>query len=235
MHNAKSDFSDKKLIATDFDGTFIRNGVISAADRAAVERWRKTGRLFGFVTGRGIDFIETARDYGVEADYFLLYNGALLITPDGKVHKEYLLNRETFARLAAFFRNVGDICSFSEPGTEAYYHQYYARMPTQEQALAVAAQAEELFGEELAVFVNGEHINIGIRGSSKAQGVTDALAYYGLPEDAALVFGDDYNDLEMLKAHDGWAVETGRPAVLEKAPHVCRDPAQVINRILDGE
>ena len=106
-------------------------------------------------------------------------------------------------------------------------------MPTQKQALAVAAEAEKLFGEELAIFVNGEHINIGIKGSSKAQGVFDALAYYGLPQDAAIVFGDDYNDMEMLAAHDGWAVATARPAVLEKAPHVCRDLAEVVDKALN--
>ena len=224
----------KKLIATDFDGTFYRHGKLDPADLSAVKAWRETGRLFGFVTGRGIDFIGTAREMGIEADYFLIYNGALLALPDGTVCREYLIGREQFARVAAFFETISDARYFDKPEEKQWYHQYYATMPTQTRALEVAAEMEPLFGKELAIFVNGEHINIGKKGSSKAQGVFDALEHFGLQKDAALVFGDDYNDMEMLAAHDGWAVATARPAVLEKAPHICKNLAEVIYAILSS-
>ena len=220
---------DKQLIATDFDGTFNQNGVIDPADLSAVAAWRAAGRKFGFVTGRGVDFLETAQKCGVEADFFLVYTGALLILPDTTVCKEYLIGRDIFAGLTAFFRGLPDARAFSEPDKRLFYHQYYATMPTQERALAVAEKMAPLFGDELAIFVNGEHINICKKGAGKAQGVFDALEYYGLPRDGALVFGDDYNDMEMLAAHNGFAVETARPAVLKAAPHVCKNLAEVIH------
>ena len=68
----------KRLIATDFDGTFYRNRALDPADLAAVAAWRAAGGLFGFVTGRGVDFFDTAKKEGLEADFFVLYNAARL-------------------------------------------------------------------------------------------------------------------------------------------------------------
>ena len=45
------------LIATDFDGTLNRDGGIDGVTRKAIDDWRAAGRLFGVVTGRGIDFL----------------------------------------------------------------------------------------------------------------------------------------------------------------------------------
>lgn len=222
----------KRLIATDFDGTFIRGHKIDPADLAAVEAWRKTGRLFGFVTGRGADFFETAQAYGAQADFFLLYNGAMLALPDKTVIKEYLIPQALIAELARFFEGIEDVCDYQQPDGSPYSHQYYARMPDQARALAVAEEINRRYGTDVTAFVNGWHINVGKKGSSKAQGVFDALEYFGLPPEAAAVFGDDYNDMEMIAAHAGWAVATARPEVLAMAPHICGSVGEAARELL---
>ena len=225
----------KQLIATDFDGTFIRGHEIAPEDRTAIEAWRASGKLFGFVTGRGVDFFDTAKEYGVAADVFSLYNGALLALPDRTVVKEYLIARETFTKIEAFFRTVPDACAFDEVRDAPFYHQYYARMENAERAVKVAEEVNRRFGTEVTAFVNGAHVNIGKKGSSKAQGVFDALAYFGLPPTAAAVFGDDYNDMEMLAVHKGWAVATARPQVLASAPHVCESVGAAARELMEEE
>ena len=223
----------KRLIATDFDGTFYRNRALDPADLAAVAAWRAAGGLFGFVTGRGVDFFDTAKKEGLEADFFVLYNGALLADGAGKTLKEYLIGRDTFAALYGVFRAMPDVKSCDTPDERPFYHQYYARFETPEEALAAAEEANRIFGDRVTAFVNGEHVNIGRKGSGKTQGVFDALEYFGLSADAAAVFGDDYNDLDMIVTHNGWAVDTARPAVLEKAPHVCRSVGEAALTLLD--
>ena len=223
----------KKLIATDFDGTFIRGHKIDPADLEAIAAWRADGRLFGFVTGRGADFFETAKEYGAAADFFLLYNGALLALPDGTVVKEYLIPRAQMAALARFFEAIPDVCDYQKPTDAPFYHQYYARMPNQARALEAAAEINRLYGNDVTAFVNGWHVNVGKKGSSKAQGVFDALEYFGLPPAAAAVFGDDYNDMEMIAAHHGWAVATARPEVLAQAEHVCESVGEAAMRLME--
>lgn len=215
----------KKLIATDFDGTFIRGGVIDPGYHTDIRAFREAGGLFGFVTGRGTDFFDTIREYGVTADYLLLYNGSLMALPDGSVVKEYLIPRQTFAALESFFAADPAVCAFDKTGNEPFYRHYYARYDTPELALEAAAEVNRLYGDRVTAFVNGVHVNIGKKGSGKTQGVRDALTYFGLKEEEAAVFGDDFNDLDMITALNGWAVNTARPEVLAKAPHVCESVA----------
>ena len=225
----------KQLIATDFAGTFIKHGVIDPGYHTQIAAWRKSGRYFGFVTGRGLDFFNTIKEIGVTADYLLLYNGALLALPDGTVVKEYLIPRDTFRRLEEYFEKLPDNIAYSKTTDEEYYHQYYAQYETYERALEVAAEVNEQFGGEVTAFVNGQHVNIGKKGSCKAQGVRDALAHFGLSPDSAAVFGDDYNDLDMIVSLDGWAVDTARPEVLAAAPHICRTIGDVAETLMREE
>ena len=82
-----------KLIASDFDGTLYRNGEISARDRAAIEAWQAGGNLFGIVTGRGADILDTAHRLGIALDYAIAYNGALVLDRDGGVLYEDVFPR----------------------------------------------------------------------------------------------------------------------------------------------
>ena len=68
----------KRLIATDYDGTLNRNGVIDDETRTAIDRWRADGRYFGVVTGRGVDFYDTAKEVRLPFDYLIVCNGCLL-------------------------------------------------------------------------------------------------------------------------------------------------------------
>lgn len=222
----------KRLIATDYDGTLCRGGKIDPADRAAIDAWRAKGNYFGVVTGRGTDFFRTAEENGLTLDYFLLYNGALLALPDGTVVKEYLIGRSVFSALESFFRSFPDALYFDKASEREYYHQYYATFESPERACEVADRANALFGEEATAFVNGPHVNIGKKGSGKTQGVYDALEHFGLPADAAAVFGDDFNDLDMILTHKGWAIHSGRPEVASRAPHVCDRIADAVAEFL---
>ena len=210
-----------KLIATDFDGTFFRHGQIDPGYPTAIRAFREAGGLFGFVTGRGRDFFRTVKEQGVTADFFCLYNGSLLALPDGTTVKEYRIPRADFAALEAFFAASPSVRYFDRATDEPYYPHYYASYDTPELALAAAEQVNRLYGDRVTAFVNGVHVNIGRKGSSKTQGVLDALDWFGLPKESAAVFGDDFNDLDMIVSLNGWAVSSARPEVLAKAPHVC--------------
>ncbi|MBQ7688113.1 MAG: HAD hydrolase family protein [Clostridia bacterium] len=211
----------KRLIAADFDGTFNIRGEIPPVNRAGVEAWRAAGGYFGFVTGRGVDFIGTVRELEIPTDYLLLYNGALLTDADGTVMKEYRIPSPVFADLVRFFAAIPDALYYSKAGEETAFRHYYASFADETRALEVASLVNARFGDEVTAFVNGVHVNVGKKGSGKTQGVLDALAHFGLGADEAAVFGDDYNDLDMIVSLNGWAVSTARGAVLQAAPHVC--------------
>lgn len=223
----------KMLIATDYDGTLNRNGQIDADTRTAIDRWRADGRYFGIVTGRGIDFYDTARAQGLPFDYLIVCNGSVILSADRTILFESRIPAATFAALEAAMAGFEDILFYSKSDGRAQHH-YYAEFPTAERALQVREALLPQFGSDVSIFVNGPHINIGNRGTGKTQGVSWILRHFALPADSAAVVGDDYNDLDMILDHSGWAVESGKPAVVSRAMHTCKSVGALIGQLMDG-
>ena len=221
----------KMLIATDYDGTLNINGRIDEDTRKAIDLWRAHGRYFGVVTGRGIDFYDTAREQNLPFDFLIVCNGSLIVSRDKSILFESLIPPETFAAVEKAMAGYEDAVSFSKADGLPRHH-YYAEFPCPERALKVREELLPLFGDKLSIFVNGPHINIGNKGTGKAEGVDIILRYFSLPEGSAAVVGDDYNDLDMILAHGGWAVESGKPAVTAAAPHTCKTVGDLIGRLL---
>ena len=144
---------------------------------------------------------------------------------------ESLIPAETFAEVEHFLSCFEDIEYYSNADGKPRHH-FYATFPSDERALSVREELISAFGDSISVFVNGPHINIGNRGTGKAEGVEIILRHFSLPEGSAAVVGDDYNDLEMILAHDGWAVDSGKPEVVRKAPHVCRSVGDLIRKLM---
>lgn len=221
---------NKMLIATDYDGTLNRGG-IDGETRAAIDAWRAAGRYFGVVTGRGVDFYDTARKENLPFDFLIVFTGSLIISPEKEILYESRIPADVFASLERAMRGYADVSGFSESDGRPRHH-YYATFPSAERALEVRRELLPEFGDKVSIFVNGPHINIGNKGTGKAEGVSFVLRHFSLPADAAAVVGDDYNDLDMILAHQGWAVASGKPDVVKKAPHTCESVGSLIRSLL---
>ncbi len=93
-----------RIIASDFDGTLRRNGEVSANDRNAVEKWRRSGRLFGLVTGRDVSDALTAVEQsgGMEFDFIICCSGAYIIGGDGSCIFETSADCERLSELCGY-------------------------------------------------------------------------------------------------------------------------------------
>ena len=75
-----------KLAASDYDGTLFRNETISEDDAKGVHAWREAGHKFGLVSGRDLGMLTPQLDhYGVEYDFAVCNNGAIICDANGKV------------------------------------------------------------------------------------------------------------------------------------------------------
>ena len=100
-----------KLAASDFDGTLFRDGKILAEDVAAIRRWRAAGNRFGIVTGRPLIMLAPCLEiFGVEVDFMVCDNGAIIHGGDGRVIFESGLSTE-------FLRDV-----INEPSAAKSFH-----------------------------------------------------------------------------------------------------------------
>lgn len=84
-----------KILASDFDGTLLKNEKISQNDIEAIERFIGYGNKFIISTGRSFGGMRKIfDDYKINYDYLVLCNGAVVLDSEHKVLKKETLNVE---------------------------------------------------------------------------------------------------------------------------------------------
>ena len=75
-----------KVAASDFDGTLFINQSITAENLSAIKKWRAAGNKFGIVTGRAYIMLpHHLEEFGLEIDFAICENGAIIHDGSGKV------------------------------------------------------------------------------------------------------------------------------------------------------
>ena len=230
--------SEKYLIASDFDGTIIHwpSGVIDDEDREAIKRFRAAGNIFVVVTGRmygaAVDVFESSDFH--DMDGFLCLSGALAARPDGSVIYEKKINASVLPEMADFFRGTGARYMNIDVGTRSYSfdiggdlsfgfpmlsHDELSKLDTftslnvgyvdDETAHEVCKMLAEKFGSVITPLQNKNAIDMPPAGVNKAVGVKFAGEMFNISDDKIFTVGDGHNDIDMVRAFNGSAMDCG--------------------------
>lgn len=106
---------------------------------------------------------------------------------------------------------------------------------TDEQAAAVTETLKSEFGEALNPLQNGWCIDISPVGVDKCTGIRRYAELMGVAHEDIWTAGDNYNDISMLKAYHGCAMEGSPKPVVEAGEYVCDGIAEAIKLVLEQE
>ncbi|HEX3148050.1 MAG TPA: HAD family hydrolase [Gemmataceae bacterium] len=215
-------------LATDYDGTIARDGIVAASTLAAIDRLRASGRRLILVTGRELeDLQKTFPEYG-RFDRIVAENGALAFNPATGATR--LLAEPPPERLIAELRAAGVPLSVGRSIVATVE-------PHEDQVLA----AIRALGLEWHVIFNKGSVMALPSGVTKATGLTPTLAELGIPREHVVGVGDAENDHAFL-ALCGCAVAVGNalPALKDRADLVMDGidgvgVSQLIDRMLKDD
>ena len=245
-----------KLIASDYDGTFTNRGGVDDARRQAVARWQAAGNKFGIVSGRSIDFLPPSlEEDGVQCDYFIANNGAVITDGTGSVLIEEHCDGELALPLIQALLDLG--CPYGsvttafpctvyrelkeskagrftviEPPVIPYFHQISTILPTFEEAAQVTEAIRKQFGQWLNPLQNGRCIDIVPAGIDKAAGIRKLIALWNIAEKDVIAVGDNVNDAAMIAAFPAYAVENAVDSIKELAGRIVPDVTELIRKEL---
>ncbi len=216
-----------RALATDFDGTIARDGVVAAATVAALARAKDAGLCLLLVTGRELPDLFNTFDHVPLFDRIVAENGALMYTPGTGLVRQLapappvlLLDRLLEEGVPL---SVGaSIVATVEP------HEH-----------AVLAAIRDL-GLEWHVIFNKGSVMVLPSGVTKATGLAPALEDLAVAPEDTIAIGDAENDHEFL-AMCGLkvAVSNALPALKSIADVVTAGPrgegvTEVIDALLNG-
>ena len=118
----------------------------------------------------------------------------------------------------------------AEVGT---FHLANAFCDTDEKAAAVTELLKTEFGEVLNPLQNGNCIDISPVGVDKCTGIRHYAELMVVAHDDIWTAGDNYNDISMLKAYHGCAMEGSPQPVIGAGEYICDGIAEVIKLVMD--
>jgi HAD superfamily hydrolase (TIGR01484 family) len=197
------------ILASDYDGTLAKDGVVDAATLAALERLRRSGRRAVLVTGREMEDLRRVFDRFDLFDCVVAENGALLLWPeDGR---EEMLAPAPPSRFVARLqeRKVTPLSVGR------------AIVATREPYDSIVRQTIRDFGLDLELTFNKGAVMVLPPGVDKASGLIAALRRMNVPLRNTVGIGDAENDQAFLRLCGcGVAVANALPALKENADFV---------------
>lgn len=223
-----------KIAATDFDGTINRGGRVSGADMKVFRAWRKAGNLFGIVTGRGSDFIETCKEREIPYDFLVIENGARIYDRNANILYESFIDAESVRMLEEECSKKENIVRYDRYEGKPV-HLFYGLFPSDEENLEFCDYLNKKMGDRITAYANGRNLNVATKGEGKANGIANLSRIFSVPPEDIYVFGDDYNDLDMILRYDGYAVLTSKKEVKAAAPHLVFSVGSLLRKVLNGK
>jgi HAD superfamily hydrolase (TIGR01484 family) len=241
----------KKIIASDFDSTFCRNGEILQSDVDTVQRWRAAGNLFGFSTGRYFGSIrKKAKDMPV--DFFISSGGAAVYDGNGELIWERYYDVDTLLEALEIEQNYDVAYIDVTYGTKAWelrsrrvnnpfpnnierIHHAAFSCASPEIAQALTKDFNENLGEIVHAQYNYMNVDLVCPGVTKSTGIRALLEAVGVEERNVITIGDHLNDFEMIRDFHGCAVENAFPPIKEIARKLYSNFTDLVNDHIDLE
>ena len=216
----------------------------------ALRRLRENGVMVGIATGRPPFTAGTLRQVGIEPDYLVCSNGHLVLDGDGNILASSTFSPELAAEVRAYCeaQNIGLL--FKYPGStlvcrnDPEFEAIFSKNPRTAAFVRYAAPGDRLTDcpkggclacgtDKLAAFnrhfagkcqgvdINGRSSDLILWGVNKWTGVEQLLTKLGIFPKDCIAFGDNRNDLEIIRGVGiGVAMGNGEEVLKRQSDYV---------------
>lgn len=244
-------------LASDFDGTifFSKNNVpdevaLKPENTAAIKRLHEQGHLFGFCTGRLPDDMIKDVAKVVDADFYIMVSGALILDKKMNPIVDNPIDVEALQGICEDFSKYSDpailtkdvmyligesrpygvhVKSLSEVKQKAY--GVSLALKDEVESHKVAAEILAKYGDKVDAYPNNQYLDMVAKGCSKGTGIEAVKKHYGI--DKMCGIGDSFNDLPMLRQADvSFTFDYSAKEVQAEADYVVNTVAEAIEILL---
>lgn len=238
-----------KLFVSDFDRTFYVNHEISHENIEAVKMWQQRGNLFLIATGRELTSLDSELNkYSVSPDFYICNNGAAIYDKNQTLlyHKSIVreVGREVVEYIHSHYENsigissldtkykINECCGVNtqngfsmaleieEITKIAEFVQIHKKFSNKELVQKLAYDLEEKYSESVSIFLNVMNVDIVALNVSKATAIDFIATVVDVRREEIYVMGDSYNDIDMIRAYDGFAMLSAEDVIKSSAKGV---------------
>ena len=216
----------KKLLATDLDGTLLKDNKVTKENSESVDKLLKTENLLVISTGRPYNGITMLKEENnINADYYILLNGALILDPLGnKTYQKiiekhiikdilnYLIEENLYTSVESGFLtymltdrvdvpypNKKRVNSIDEINEDLSLISLYHPLKDREEIEDIKNRINEKYGDYVIAYRNDIYIDVVPIGCSKGNALKELIKQEDISEENAYAIGDSWNDISMFE------------------------------------
>ena len=201
-----------KMLVFDLDGTLLNTKtVIDSLEREIISEYSRRGVLISYITARSPRAVlEILQD--MPCDGISYYNGAMTYC-DGKLIDANLIKYSDGIEIYNICKNMGDISVYIEP--YSYRKGTILNLDTREviegtiydipendiQRIRIIAEKIDVeLPDYLSIATTRDnYVLILNKNAVKEKALSEMANYYGIETQDIIAFGDDFNDINMIK------------------------------------
>ncbi|CCV64434.1 HAD superfamily hydrolase [Alteracholeplasma palmae J233] len=235
---------EKKIIISDFDGTFYRTKEELIKNIKIINKFRTDKNVFMIATGRSyVGFLEQIKDYPVFYDYIILCNGALILNNKNEYIKHYSIERDLINQINTFliqfssfikkFTYVSKYKNFDNDQLDIEMLKIKLHLDDDQIAPKICAALLSKFKNINAYIIplnKGCLIEIISNETSKSKAIKYLSGKLEYSQKEIITIGDSDNDLEMILDFNGYAINSATNEFISKAGRTIEDISTLIEK-----
>lgn len=252
----------KKLLASDIDGTLIRNGKIEECDKESILKLRKSNNIFGVSTGRPYKGVMSlTNEYGIDIDFYVLLNGAYILDKNLNVLKREII---PYHIVRSIFEKYDNYTLFGvEEGMQTfllhgenifYWDDIYKRTIDEledkecllisinfvnnslEEIDKICYEINKEFSDNVVAYRNAQFVDVVPKGCSKGSGVKQVCEMLNITMDNVYTIGDSFNDVSMFNiTKNSFSFPTVEENLKKHANYIVDSVSECIEKYMLGE
>lgn len=216
----------KKLLATDLDGTLLKDNKVTKENSESVDKLLKSENLLVISTGRPYNGITMLKEENnINANYYILLNGALILDSLGnKIYQKiikkdiikdilnYLIEENLYTSIESGFLtymltdrvdvpypNKKRVNSIDEIDEGLSLISLYNQLKDREEIENIKNRINKKYGNYVIAYRNDIYIDVVPIGCSKGNALKELIKQEGISEENAYAIGDSWNDISMFE------------------------------------
>lgn len=220
----------KKILISDYDGTLYTNETSMKENIKMINEFRKNGNLFAIATGRPYcRTITQVEKYNIPYDYLIVGNGSFVVDKNNNVIIHNLINSMTLKQIIEDLEKNEEILEITYYGT---YQQYKSIDYNNTTYIMLKIKNKNIANKTIDYlnknysginsynsFNSSEYslIDIISDNSQKCNAIKEIVAKENIDFNNVYTIGDSSNDIEMIKAYNGYGMTNSDEGVIEVA------------------
>ena len=224
---------EKRLLVSDYDGTFYINDLDIKRNIDKVNEFRKLNNLFVIATGRSyVDLKEKIDKYNITYDYLILNHGALLLSKELTVIKSFSLDEVQVKDILNYAnkKDVSDIIlidNFRKNVSNTLgIVKIMLKLYNFDEAREIKSYIDSNYSSIKSYLVcEDSHylVEVVSNKASKSTMIKEIIKIEDIKTTNTYTIGDGVNDIDMIKKYNGYRVKNS-----------CEELVSVANNCVDN-